>query len=102
VWIRNARARSNGLGLESEGKELPRSELPPFEDAEITTLPLVWMNPLTGEPSLQVHAFCVEELINRGKPIGALKECRRVLHELMRPAIAPRRSTRTRGARATS
>ena len=89
VWIRNARARSNALGLESEGKELRREELPPFEVAEITTLPLVWVNPLTKEPALQVHACCVEELITDGEPLGDLAECRRVLYELMRPAIAP-------------
>jgi alpha-ketoglutarate-dependent taurine dioxygenase len=89
VWIRNARARSNALGLESEGKELTRAELPAYDEAEITTLPLVWMNPLTGEPALQLHAFCVEDLITDGKPVGDLVECRRLLHELMRPAIAP-------------
>ncbi len=89
VWIRNARARSNGLGLESEGKELRREELPPFEVQEIATLPLVWVNPVTGEPALQVHACCVEELITDGRPLTDLHECRRLLHELMRPAIAP-------------
>jgi alpha-ketoglutarate-dependent taurine dioxygenase len=89
VWIRNARARSNALGLESEGKELPRNELPPFDDAEITTLPLVWVNPLTREPALQAHASCIEELITDGRPLGNLTECRRVLFDLMRPAIAP-------------
>ena len=89
VWIRNARARANGLGLESEGKELRRDELPPFEVGEITTLPLVWINPVTREPALQLHAFCVEELVTDGKSLTDLAECRRVLHELMRPAIAP-------------
>jgi xanthine dioxygenase len=89
VWIRNARARSNGLGLETQGKELRRDELPPFEESEITTLPLVWINPVTGEPALQLHAFCVEQLITDGRPLGDLGECRRVLYDLMRPAIAP-------------
>jgi alpha-ketoglutarate-dependent taurine dioxygenase len=89
VWIRNARARSNGLGLETEGKELRRDELPPFEESAITTLPLVWVNPVTREPSLQLHAFCVEQLITDGRPLGDLGECRRVLYDLMRPAIAP-------------
>jgi alpha-ketoglutarate-dependent taurine dioxygenase len=89
VWIRNAHARSNGLGLESEGKELRRDELPAFDVDEITTLPLVWVNPLTKEPALQVHPCCVEELITDGKALGDLTESRRVLHELMRPAIAP-------------
>ncbi|HEX4351491.1 MAG TPA: TauD/TfdA family dioxygenase [Polyangiales bacterium] len=89
VWIRNARARSNGLGLVSEGKELTREELPPFVQEEITTLPLVWVNPLTREPALQVHAFCVEQLITDGEALTDLIEIRRQLHELMRPAIAP-------------
>ncbi len=89
VWIRDARARSNGLGLESEGKELRREELPPFEVEEITTLPLVWVNPLTGQPALQVHACCVEELITDGQSLTDLQECRRMLYDLMRPAIAP-------------
>ncbi len=91
VWMRNARARSNGLGLHSEGRELPRAELPPYEEERITTLPLVWKNPLTGRPSLQLHAYCVEELIVDGEPVGDLATCRELLYGLMRPAIAPAR-----------
>jgi alpha-ketoglutarate-dependent taurine dioxygenase len=91
VWIRNARARSNGLGLVSEGRELTRDELPPYDEAKVTILPLVWTNPLTGQPSLQLHAYCVEDLLVDGQPIGDLAECRRLLYELMRPAIAPSR-----------
>jgi alpha-ketoglutarate-dependent taurine dioxygenase len=91
VWMRNARARSDGLGLVSEGRELPRDQLPPFDVEKITTLPLVWKNPLTGRPSLQLHAYCVEDLIVDGKPIGDLPTCRAILHDLMRPAIAPSR-----------
>ena len=91
IWMKKARARSNGLGLVSEGRELARDELPPFEAEKITTLPLVWENPLTGQRSLQLHAYCVEDLIVDGKAIGNLEECRRILYELMRPAIAPSR-----------
>jgi len=90
VWMRNARARSNGLGLFSEGRELSRAELPPYEDAKITTLPLVWKNPLTGKPALQLHAYCVEDLIVDGEPVGDLEACRKLLYDLMRPAIAPK------------
>ena len=89
VWMRNARARSNGLGLVSEGRELGRDELPPFEDDKITRLPLVWTNPLTGRRSLQLHAYCVEDLLVDGEALGELAECRRILYDLMRPAIAP-------------
>jgi alpha-ketoglutarate-dependent taurine dioxygenase len=91
VWMRRARARSNGLGLFSEGLELEREELPPHTEDKITTLPLVWQNPVTGRPSLQVHAYCVEDLIVDGEAVGDLAECRRLLYELMRPAIAPAR-----------
>jgi alpha-ketoglutarate-dependent taurine dioxygenase len=91
VWMRNARARSNGLGLVSEGRELTRAELPPYEEARVTTLPLVWKNPLTGRPSLQLHAYCVEDLIVDGEPVGDLATCRELLYDLMRPAIAPAR-----------
>jgi alpha-ketoglutarate-dependent taurine dioxygenase len=91
VWMKHARARSNGLGLVTEGRELSKSELPPFEDGKITTLPLVWVNPLTGRRSLQLHAYCVEDLIVDGRPVGDLATCRRMLYDLMRPAIAPAR-----------
>jgi alpha-ketoglutarate-dependent taurine dioxygenase len=91
VWMKRARARSNGLGLLSEGRELARDELPPFDPAKTTTLPLVWVNPLTGRRSLQLHAYCVEDVVVDGAPIGDLAECRRILYDLMRPAIAPAR-----------
>ncbi len=91
VWMRNARARSNGLGLVSEGRELPREQLPPYEESKVTTLPLVWKNPLTGRLALQLHAYCVEDLIVDGQPIGDLETCRNLLYDLMRPAIAPAR-----------
>jgi alpha-ketoglutarate-dependent taurine dioxygenase len=91
VWMKNARARSNGLGLLSEGRELRRDELPAYEESKLTTLPLVWENPLTGRRSLQVHAYCVEDLIVAGRPVGSLGECRKLLYALMRPAIAPSR-----------
>jgi alpha-ketoglutarate-dependent taurine dioxygenase len=89
VWIRNARAMSNGLGIVSEGKELPFEELPPFEPDAIATLPLVWVNPVTGERALQVHPCCVQALVTDGAALGDLDECRRILHGLMRSAIAP-------------
>src|SRR6185369_11832571 len=89
VWIKNARAIPTGLGLVSEGKELSRAELPPFDEAEIATLPLVWVNPVTREPALQAHACCVEALLTGDDVLTDLAECRRILYELMRPAIAP-------------
>jgi alpha-ketoglutarate-dependent taurine dioxygenase len=91
VWIRNARALSSGLGIASESRELERAALPPFEEASIAKLPLVWVNPVTREPALQIHACCVEDLVVDGHRVGDLAEVRRMLHALMRPAIAPRK-----------
>jgi len=89
VWIKRARAHATGLGLVSEGKELPRAELPPYREDEILSLPLVWVNPLTGEHALQAHACCVEQLITDGVALTDLDACRRIIYELMRPGIAP-------------
>jgi xanthine dioxygenase len=89
VWIKEARANSTGLGLVSEGKELSRSQLPPYLDEDILTLPLVWVNPLTGARALQAHPCCVEQLVTDGIPLTDLSECRRIVHDLMRPGIAP-------------
>jgi alpha-ketoglutarate-dependent taurine dioxygenase len=91
VWMRNARARSTGLGLVSEGKELRRDELPDYDESKIATLPLVWQNPISGRRALQLHAYCVEQLLTDGKPVGDLEHCRRLLYALMRPMIAPAR-----------
>jgi xanthine dioxygenase len=91
VWMRDARARSTGLGLVSEGKELRREQLPSYDEEKIATLPLVWVNPITGRRALQLHAYCVEDLITDGQSVGDLEQCRRRLYELMRPSIAPSR-----------
>jgi alpha-ketoglutarate-dependent taurine dioxygenase len=91
IWMKRARSLGNGLGLVCEGRELRRDELPEVDEARIMTLPLVWTDPTSGRHALQVHAYCVEDLIVDGEPVGDLGETRRLLYELMRPAIAPSR-----------
>lgn len=91
IWMKNARSRPNGLGLYSEGRELPASELPAIDDGRRMTLPLVWRNPVTGRLALMLHAYCVEALTVRGERIAELGRVRQLLYELMRPAIAPAR-----------
>jgi xanthine dioxygenase len=91
IWMKRARSLGNGLGLVSEGRELGRDELPEVDEAKIMTLPLVWTDPFTGRHALQMHAYCVEDLIVDGEPVADLTETRRLLYELMRPAIAPSR-----------
>ena len=41
IWMAPARARPTGLGIESEGLELPTGELPDWEESKIQTLPVV-------------------------------------------------------------
>jgi len=36
-----ARSLSTGLGLETEGKEVPFSELPEWDESKVKTLPMV-------------------------------------------------------------
>lgn len=90
IWMSPARSRSDGLGMESEGLELPCSSLPPIDEAKIKILPLCWKNPLTGELALQVHPSAVQKLyLADGTIIDDLKEVREIVHRLQRPGIAP-------------
>ena len=63
VWMGPAASRSTGLGLESEGKEMPLDELPEWTEAHVKTLPLVWKNPGTGHLHLQCHPSGIQELV---------------------------------------
>ncbi|KAJ1302647.1 hypothetical protein OPQ81_002964 [Rhizoctonia solani] len=104
VWMAPARAMPTGLGIESEGLELPLSELPPWEEEKIKTFPVLWKNPVTGGLHFQVHPCGVERLIVDPLPEGAsregalypdgaeltdLKQVRELLYSMQRPAIAP-------------
>ena len=41
VWMAPARALPTGLGIESEGLELPLNELPEWDESKIKTFPMV-------------------------------------------------------------
>lgn len=49
VWMAPAKALSTGLGIESEGKELPKDKLPAWEESKIKLYPVV----STTAPRLQ-------------------------------------------------
>ncbi|GAP85692.2 putative family Taurine catabolism dioxygenase [Rosellinia necatrix] len=91
VWMSAARSRPDGLGLLSEGRELPAAELPPFDRADVQVLPLCWRNPVTGALALQVHPSAVRRLhLADGSVLDDLAAVRACVHRLQRPAIAPR------------
>jgi alpha-ketoglutarate-dependent taurine dioxygenase len=90
IWMSPAKSRSNGLGIVSEGLELPTSQLPPIEDSKIKILPMCWKNPVTGKLALQVHPSAVQKLhLKDGSVIEDLEEVRKIVYRLQRPGIKP-------------
>ncbi|KAH8992907.1 Clavaminate synthase-like protein [Lactarius akahatsu] len=104
VWMGPAAAHSTGLAIESEGKELPLDQLPPWTEDKIKVLPVTWKNPVTGALHFQVHPCAAHELLIDPLPEGAsredalypdgahltdIKEVRDLLYKMQRPAIAP-------------
>jgi xanthine dioxygenase len=91
VWMSEAKSRTDGLGMLSEGLELPDSELPAIENSKILILPMVWKNPVTGRLAVQIHPSAVRKIhLADGSIIGDLEHVREIVHNIQRPAIAPR------------
>lgn len=91
VWMSGAKSRSDGLGLLSEGREIPLTDLPPVEEAKIQILPMCWRNPCTSRLALQVHPSAVRKLhLADGTVVEDLATVRNIVHRLQRPGIAPR------------
>jgi alpha-ketoglutarate-dependent taurine dioxygenase len=89
IWMSPARSRSDGLGMVSDGLELPLSDLPPVDEKEIKILPMCWKNPVTGNLALQIHPSAVKALhLADGTVMTDLTEVRELVHKLQRPAIA--------------
>ncbi|KAF8655374.1 hypothetical protein AX16_003071 [Volvariella volvacea WC 439] len=104
VWMAPARALPTGLGIETDGLELPLTDLPPWDESKVKVLPIVWKNPITGNLHFQVHPCGALEILVDPLPAGAkregalypdgaqitdLKEVRDLLYKMQRPAIAP-------------
>ncbi|TVY83305.1 putative dioxygenase [Lachnellula suecica] len=90
VWMSPAKSRSDGLGMLSEGLELPLSELPPVNEKDIKILPMCWKNPVTGNLALQIHPSAIKAIhLPNGEVMTDLKEVRELVHRLQRPAISP-------------
>lgn len=41
VWMAPAKAKPTGLGIETDGLEMPVNELPPWEESKIKVFPIV-------------------------------------------------------------
>ncbi|OGM48308.1 hypothetical protein ABOM_002192, partial [Aspergillus bombycis] len=91
IWMSPARSLPTGLGLYSEGLELPESELPPIDQSKIMILPMVWKNPVTGKPALQIHPSAVRKIHQKdGSVIDDLARVREIVYRLQRPGISPK------------
>ncbi|KAK9769391.1 putative Dioxygenase [Seiridium cardinale] len=91
IWMSSAKARSTGLGMISDGKEVPLNELPPIDEEKIQILPLCWRNPVTGKLAVQVHPSAVRKLhLADGTVIDDLTKVREIIYKLQRPGIAPK------------
>lgn len=90
IWMSGAKSRPDGLGLVSEGREVPLDQLPEIEEDKIQVLPMCWRNPVTGKLALQVHPSAVRKLhLGDGTVVGDLEQARGIVHRLQRPGIAP-------------
>ncbi|GJN87624.1 hypothetical protein Rhopal_000579-T1 [Rhodotorula paludigena] len=105
AWMAPAKARSTGLGMISEGKEMPDEDLPPWKEEHVKTLPVCWKNPVTGQLHFQVHPSGIKELLIDPLPSSAtrtdstlypdgahltdLVEVRELMYRMQRPGIAP-------------
>ena len=94
VWMASAHAMPTGLGIESEGLEVPTEELPEWEESKVKIFPMVccrffqlpflfsyiydddkvWKNPVTGSLHFEVHPCGVREILVDPLPKGAKRE----------------------------
>lgn len=85
-----ARSLPTGLGLYSSNLELPTTDLPPVDPAKIQILPMVWKNPVTGRPALQIHPSAVRKIHRAdGTIIDDLSRVRDIVYRMQRPGISP-------------
>jgi xanthine dioxygenase len=92
IWMSPCQSFSTGLGLYSDGTELPYSELPEIDESKIKIMPMVWKNPVTGQLALQIHPSAIQKIhLKDGTVIDDLKTVREIVYNLQRPAISPKK-----------
>ncbi|KPV77107.1 uncharacterized protein RHOBADRAFT_10194, partial [Rhodotorula graminis WP1] len=93
-FIINCKGLSNGFGISSDDLETPIEDLP-LPESQAERLPLVWLNPVTGEKALQFHQIIVRKIHYRTSDDGEyrviddLREVRKMLDDLQRPFLTP-------------
>ncbi|KAI4594917.1 hypothetical protein KJ359_007440 [Pestalotiopsis sp. 9143b] len=90
IWMSKAKARSNGLGLFSDGLELPEDQLPATDPAKVRVYPMAWVNPVTGKPAVMIYPTPIRRIhLADGTVIDDLAEVRELVYKLQRRAIDP-------------
>lgn len=90
IWMSKAKARSNGLGIVSEGLEFPDEDLPPVEESKVRIYPMAWKNPVTGKLAMMVYPTPIRKIhLANGEVLDDLSEVREKLYKLQRRAISP-------------
>ncbi|KAM0709082.1 hypothetical protein Q7P35_003118 [Cladosporium inversicolor] len=107
-WIKDCKATADGLSIARVGREKAESDLPVFEPEKVHSFPLrsltdasplqkqmVFRNPSTLSPSLQIAGCCVQALHTRNPAtngtttISDLAEVRRICRSLQQRAYSP-------------
>ncbi|KAI7082555.1 hypothetical protein KC356_g8289 [Hortaea werneckii] len=94
-WIKDCKATADGLSIAKRGREKAEDELPDFEWDKVHEFPMVWKNPATGKPHLQILGCCVRALRTKDPKtgvvttIGDLDEVRSICHSFQSRVYSP-------------
>ncbi|KAI6797341.1 hypothetical protein KC363_g6663 [Hortaea werneckii] len=94
-WIKDCKATADGLSIAKRGREKAEDELPHFEWDKVHEFPMVWKNPTTGKPHLQILGCCVRALRTKDPKTGVvttiddLDEVRSICHSFQSPVYSP-------------
>ncbi|KAI7472393.1 hypothetical protein KC351_g11650 [Hortaea werneckii] len=94
-WIKDCKATADGLSIAKRGREKTEDELPGFEWDKVHEFPMVWKNPTTGRPHLQILGCCVRALRTKDQKtdivttIDDLDEVRRICHNFQSRVYTP-------------
>ncbi|KAI9733894.1 MAG: hypothetical protein M1834_002549 [Cirrosporium novae-zelandiae] len=94
-WMRDCKATADGITIVRTGNEKPLDELPEWTWDKVQAFPMVWKNPSTNQPHLQVLGCCVYKLTTTNPSTGSkttisnLDEVRGICHKLIRKVYSP-------------
>ncbi|KAI5478196.1 hypothetical protein MNV49_005363 [Pseudohyphozyma bogoriensis] len=94
-WLSGAKCKGNGLEMHTEGNETPLSDVPDNDPAGAQIIPMLWINPVTGEKAFQVHGIIAYKIHYREGPdepytlIEDLGTVRKMITDLQLPFVTP-------------